>query len=360
MLYSIIIERYLLVAFAALSYLWLSTYTPSPFNPATEQSLQATVIDLSTIRALVPSLPKPPPLPPKKLARVTAIIYVPFLLATFFLRLRVIVAACGSLLIIYRAPWARTIRAALWRSAWSRRGIFKAWVLLSGEKSSAKVLYSSAYPKGDEFGQAVRFLITVYENQRWWVGLDWTAALLPGERPSWSSATQEPLSPPSAFNLPPTTYVYMDDGKGGTMKRTATWSWDEDEWKVLVKKELRGVKRVEKELPSLKDDTTTNANKAGRMKQKIYEAGTKLMTPSEGSNGEVEAVDTSHNEAGQSNHSLDDRALDIDTEELLTDNDGWVYGDNKWKMAGGSGGLGKVRFCKKLTLRLNEAHLIYI
>lgn len=62
-----------------------------------------------------------------------------------------------------------------------------------------------------------------------------------------------------------------------------------------------------------KDDTTTSANRAGRMKQKIYEAGTKLMTPSEGSNGEVEAVDTSHNEAGQSIHSLDDRACQLHT-----------------------------------------------
>jgi len=27
----------------------------------------------------------------------------------------------------------------------------------------------------------LRFAFTVYENQRWWMGLDWTAALLPGE-----------------------------------------------------------------------------------------------------------------------------------------------------------------------------------
>lgn len=25
----------------------------------------------------------------------------------------------------------------------------------------------------------------IYENQRWWMGLDWTHALLPGERPTW-------------------------------------------------------------------------------------------------------------------------------------------------------------------------------
>lgn len=36
---------------------------------------------------------------------------------------------------------------------------------------------------GGEAGVQVTF--TVFENQRWWVGLDWTHALLPGERASW-------------------------------------------------------------------------------------------------------------------------------------------------------------------------------
>ena len=29
------------------------------------------------------------------------------------------------------------------------------------------------------------FRFEIYENQRWWMGLDWTHALLPGERPTW-------------------------------------------------------------------------------------------------------------------------------------------------------------------------------
>ncbi len=31
----------------------------------------------------------------------------------------------------------------------------------------------------------VVYQFSIFENQRWWVGLDWTAALLPQERPSW-------------------------------------------------------------------------------------------------------------------------------------------------------------------------------
>lgn len=37
----------------------------------------------------------------------------------------------------------------------------------------------------EDEGEDVRLQFTVFENQRWWVGLDWTHALLPGERASW-------------------------------------------------------------------------------------------------------------------------------------------------------------------------------
>lgn len=38
--------------------------------------------------------------------------------------------------------------------------------------------------KVEEFRDVV-YQFSIYENQRWWVGLDWTAALLPQERASW-------------------------------------------------------------------------------------------------------------------------------------------------------------------------------
>lgn len=38
---------------------------------------------------------------------------------------------------------------------------------------------------GEEDEEDVEVQFTVFENQRWWVGLDWTHALLPGERASW-------------------------------------------------------------------------------------------------------------------------------------------------------------------------------
>lgn len=51
-----------------------------------------------------------------------------------------------------------------------------------GEKVEERPV--KATEEGDE-GDDVELLFTCMENQRWWVGLDWTHALLPGERASW-------------------------------------------------------------------------------------------------------------------------------------------------------------------------------
>jgi hypothetical protein len=89
------------------------------------------------------------------------------------------------------------------------------------------------------------------------MGLDWTAALLPQERPAWSTASEEPISPPSAFVLPPPTTVYLPHEKGRA-KHIAAWAWEEDEWRVLRKLEGSSTSRIERPLPSLKEEVPTN------------------------------------------------------------------------------------------------------
>ncbi len=128
----------------------------------------------------------------------------------------------------------------------------------------------------------VQFAFIVYENQRWWMGLDWTAALLPGERPSWCSASQAALPPPAVFALPaPTTaFLPVDGAPNAREQRRATWAWAEPEWRVVVRRDGE---------PS------------------------------------TDAVEAAENTAEE------------------TDADGWVYGDNKWESHSGKGGLGKVR-----------------
>jgi hypothetical protein len=175
-------------------------------------------------------------------------------------------------------------------------------------------------------GHDLRFLFTIFENQRWWMGLDWTAALLPAERPPWSSHTQEPVSPPSAFTLPEPTTVFLKDAMGQRVRRTATWRWEEGEWKVLVKEDGRAT-RVEKPLPTANPESVPGSKMAGKMREPPNAEASMSVNP------KAEEKEVSVNESA-----------DVGDEELVTDDEGWVYCDNKWEAPSGSNRINKVRF----------------
>ncbi|GAA5824266.1 hypothetical protein JCM11251_001587 [Rhodosporidiobolus azoricus] len=88
-----------------------------------------------------------------------------------------------------------------------------------------------------EEGEDVQVQFTVFENQRWWVGLDWTHALLPGERASWTDPANNPANPPSSFTLPPPSVAYIPSptrsDPTSRLKKTTEWRWLDPEWKVL-------------------------------------------------------------------------------------------------------------------------------
>jgi Integral peroxisomal membrane peroxin len=178
--------------------------------------------------------------------------------------------------------------------------------------------------------QSLRFLFTIYENQRWWMGLDWTAALLPAERPSWCSAAQLPIPPPNAFTLPENTTIYLPDANGNRMRRTAIWKWEEPEWRVLVRRDggNLGLTRVERPLSAVKDEAPNSSRFL------------KVTTGKGGLPGsEIPKNATFGN--------VDDDYVTPDSEETadedpFTDPDGWVYGDNKWENQSNRGVMGKV------------------
>lgn len=256
--------------------------------------------------------------------------------------MRVICGLAGTIFLTWRAPWAMVLRAAVWRSAWFRWGIYRSWSFLIGEPIPVKVLSFQPAANSSIPVQSLRFLFTIYENQRWWMALDWTAALLPGERPSWCSASQHPLLPPNAFTLPENTTVYIRDETGSRVKRTATWKWEEPEWKVLVRKEGQGgVSRIERPLPNV--DPSGNA--AGSSGSKLLKAAGRIRDASTGGSNAGSSAD-GKNTTGSS-ETVDpalDSSQDADGEDdnILTDVDGWVYGDNKWENQSNRGGISKV------------------
>ena len=316
-----------MVALALLK--WRSPPIPQK-TLVTGNHIHLIISDLSRIQELAPTHRNVTLPPLSVLLRVTAALYVPYSIVIYLVRLRVIIAVTGTVILTWKAPWAVTAREGLWSSAWVRWSVYHLWSFISGQPLPPP---SQSYPVASKSNKTdpktdattvtpvepVRFLFTIYENQRWWMGLDWTAALLPQERPAWSTSSEEPISPPSAFILPPPTTVYLPHEKGRA-KRTATWTWEEDEWRVLRKLEGSSTSRIERPLPSLKEEVPSNPllKAAGMMK-------------------DVKDALPSHEKKDKENEE-DDSECD----ETLTDTDGWIYADNKWEGSSGKGGMGKV------------------
>ncbi|KAJ7115493.1 Peroxin/Dysferlin domain-containing protein [Mycena crocata] len=302
---------------------------------ASEHTLQAAVADLTVIEALLPTLPalSPSLAAPKLLLRASLVLYVPYLILTHLVRLRVLVAIAGTVVLTWRAPWAVALRNTLWRSAWFRWGVYRLSSAVTGQPLplASQSALSAAAVAAPTPTKSLRFLFTVYENQRWWMGLDWTAALLPAERPSWCSKAQNAVAPPNAFILPDITTLYLPspDGKG-RVKRSATWSWEEDEWRVMVRKEgATSLSRVERPLPSEKEENPGLLMKAA---VKMRESSNQPAPPADESEGDKGSAESEEEE-----------------EELITDEDGWVYGDNKWEKPSAKGGMGKYTRFRRWT-----------
>ncbi|KIK67108.1 hypothetical protein GYMLUDRAFT_69298 [Collybiopsis luxurians FD-317 M1] len=331
--------RYFLPIVALLTLAFASTSTRSgQITPlVTENSLQNAITDLTTIQTLFPNLNifidfRPPV---STLIRVSVILYPPYLLLTYYVPLRILIALVGTFAITWNSPWAVVLRNSLLRSAWVRWCTYYVWAKLSGQplpsrKLSYQTLATLATSSTVEPGASLRFLFTIYENQRWWMGLDFSPALLPSERPSWCSASLQPVSPPNVLVLPEPSSSYVRDNNGKRVKRTAKWKWEEPEWKVLVRKEDGVVTRVEKPVPSTKEENASLLMKAaGKMKE--------VNSPQSPGNGEADH---------KSSEKEDDEAED---EDVATDADGWVYCDNKWEARTSKGGMGKYTRYRRWT-----------
>ncbi|KAK7468331.1 hypothetical protein VKT23_002846 [Stygiomarasmius scandens] len=312
-----------------------------------ESSLQAAISDLTVIQSLLPPIPSfstyiSPNVSAAKLStvlRATAIIYVPYLLLTHLIPLRIIVALVGTFVLSYRSPHFKFIRTTLTRSAFIRWTYYQLWSFITGTPLPPKSMSFQPTSTSAEPQNSLRFLFTIYENQRWWMGLDWTGALLPGERPSWCTASQQPVSPPNAFFLPEPTTVFVRDGNGRRIKRTATWRWEESEWRVLVRKEGGAMSRVEKPLPAMnpsEKDQGILMKAAGKMKEANAAHAAAAASSKEGGSEDRE-------------HGGEDDDDETQEEEVITDPDGWVYGDNKWEAKSAKGGMGKYTRYRRWT-----------
>lgn len=339
----IAIHRYLLPLFILLP----SLLSYSPFRSTrrsrltTEQVLAEALSDIDTFRALLPSTPQLPScLNHIYIAiRVSAILFIPYTVITYLVSFPVMIAIVGTLVLSSRAPWAKAIYSILARSAYLRWALSRTWDMISGTTStlvSAASFREGTVSSTPQPVPPVRFLFTILECQRWWVGLDWTAALLPGERPSWCTVSYQAITPPSVFVLPPVTSVFLPGRDGRRIKHMATWRWADPEWGVLVNKDGLGVKRVEKQPPSVMEDEEKD-NASSRLKR----AATMLKD-------RTSAIGNGSDKDKKEGESSTPAAIP-DAEETVTDGDGWVYGDNKWEAPTAKGGMGKYTRFRRWT-----------
>ncbi|RUS21969.1 integral peroxisomal membrane peroxin-domain-containing protein [Endogone sp. FLAS-F59071] len=191
--------------------------------------------------------------------------YLPWLALAYLVPLRYMILLTGSLLICWSSPWMRVIRMAIARSALMQylmqtaiewiislgaprgwRGIpsrqFSVRGLIQRAKEEQKrVLTGKAQNQEEDKSEAsgsklkgadLIFRFVIYENQRWWLGLDWTTNMMPNERAPWTDEYDEPTPPKSRFTLPPPTHTITPHPTDPTMqiRKTMSWTWLDQDW----------------------------------------------------------------------------------------------------------------------------------
>ncbi|KAG8690320.1 hypothetical protein FRC08_010567 [Ceratobasidium sp. 394] len=334
---------------------------------ASDVTVAATISDITSLRLLLPSFfPVSAPLhsrspildalrlsqntlPLKSLLRATAILYIPYLLTTYLVPLPIIFGLVGTVVLTVRSPWICVVRSHVSENGWVCWIWRRVWAFLTGQPvvvpgstftlREKPVNTGGTGKSGLKAGKKsasmlepakLRFRFDILENQRWWVGIDFSSALLPNERTSWCSPAPHlaPLSPPITFTLPPPS-SHID--KTLKIRRRAFWRWDDPEWTVLVKTSHEGHhSRVHLPLPDVSLDSE------GRLAKGLKLVGENLPE-SATSSGRRRSLE---NSGDDDLHEVPPSPSAL-LKDPLTDTDGWVYADNKWEAPTPKGGLGK-------------------
>ncbi|KAL1405325.1 hypothetical protein Q8F55_008954 [Vanrija albida] len=388
---------------------------PSPNAPATSETLLLSVSDMYRIHALLPPNPIPPlsavyarfrQLGARRLIRGFLVLWGVWLGVWHALGTRVLLALVGTVLILAPSPLLAHTVHLLSKSLAVRRTVALTFLFIFGSPPGAD--YKASSPLGwlrakwaasrtpsdtlifnlepeatgddddDDFvahGSPIYFKFEVFENQRWWMGLDWTSALLPQERPSWCDSHLLPVSPPGSFALPPPSSIDLPaptkSEPRAQVRRTATWRWIDDDWAVVRKASdgtappaaaapVPPIVEEEAKSPTASSrpssglfSTSPDDSRSPSMAESAFAKGLGRLKGVSGlpaaspSSSPTKTTDIRRLRAGSEAASeasvadTADGAGAITETNEVTDADGWVYGDNKWENMGAKGGLGK-------------------
>ncbi|WVQ99393.1 hypothetical protein IAU59_006526 [Kwoniella sp. CBS 9459] len=266
-------------------------------RPSTSETVLLTLSDLNVIYALLPPSPLPTTssvyerfkqLGPIRLVRGLFVLWTTWIALGYIIGYRTLLGVIGSIFLLLPSPPLAHLVNLLSKSLFFRRALALAFLLTFGSPPETSYRFSISHfsplgwmkskwtvsrrpslafsfrPKmptkaaandsaldtddetpmghaedgvGEKVEQPIYFRFEVHENQRWWMGLDWTSALLPQERPSWCDLHLQPVSPPQSFSLPATTSVVIPaptaTDPNGRVLRTASWKWLDDDWSIV-------------------------------------------------------------------------------------------------------------------------------
>jgi hypothetical protein len=161
---------------------------------------------------------------------------------------RRIVVAVGTAVLSWHSRPAKVARTILWRSSTLRAAVQNATGLqltplapppplpprntpAAGDKVTPLADVKSSSP-------GVKFTFALYENQRRWLGVGWTATMFAYERAPWTDEHLQPAPSPEEFQLP-------EPPAGGKVR----WRWVKGEdWEVEGAERREGKKKLGQEV----------------------------------------------------------------------------------------------------------------
>ncbi|KAF9349425.1 peroxisome- protein [Mortierella sp. NVP85] len=80
------------------------------------------------------------------------------------------------------------------------------------------------------------YKFVLYENQRWWLGLEWTPMMLPNDRAPWTDDHLEPTQSKSSFQLPPPHVAHeaIPNQPNRVLRKSQEWRWLDPHWRLKL------------------------------------------------------------------------------------------------------------------------------
>ncbi|KNF06591.1 hypothetical protein PSTG_00465 [Puccinia striiformis f. sp. tritici PST-78] len=217
-------------------------------------------------------------------------------------------------------------------------------------------LHTNSSPRLNNSGEEIEFSLTIYENQRWWMGLDWTPNLLPHERTNWTDSLNQPVPSPGMFQLP--SMITYKDIREDRLKRRVEWSWIDPEWKIIDSNHQQNNHQVwSPRHPTRNQNTSENSppppthdspNVASPPESPHLHQRTHNRSVSQ--SGSIGG--NFHSDSEILSQSLLQSGLGLGvvnapsngqhiTGEWEVDPNGWQYGDNHWEKMSKKSGIGR-------------------